>query len=178
MDTVIHKLFAVILVVLGLALTPLINSTIIDDSRAQRLELNYTQNYLDIICDKGVISEEDYTDYATSLSSTGYLYKIDVELESRRVYVPTNTSSNTLATYHVLSTVFTSDTGGVKNAVYVDPVSGVTTTTPNVLGRGDIVTVRISKIQQSRTSKVFATIFHLFVTPKDISLKGMVRNDG
>jgi len=80
MDTVIHKLFAVILVVLGLALTPLINSTIIDDSRAQRLELNYTQNYLDVICDKGVISEDDYTDFATSLSSTGYLYKIDVEL--------------------------------------------------------------------------------------------------
>jgi hypothetical protein len=168
LDTVLHKIFAVILVVLGLGLVPLVNSIQVDDSRAQRLELNYTQNYLDVICDKGVLSEADYNNFSALLTSTGYLYKISVELEIRRVYTSGDPASTTLEVYHVLSTAFSSETGGVKN----------TSSGPNILAKGDIVTVRIAKLHPSRVSQVFGVIYRLFLSPKDITLKGMVRNDG
>jgi hypothetical protein len=128
------------------------------------MELNSTQAYLDIVCDKGYITEYDYNNFLRDVGATGYSYAADVELFQRRVYIPADGQPNTVEVYYVLTQRYASVEGGVHESY--------------ALEKGDLVSVKLTKIEKTKTSKGLAAVLKLYISDTPLKLEGMVRNNG
>lgn len=163
---IINKIIGVILAIVLLILVPLTYSAFADDLSASRIEFNSMSNYLDIISDKGSISKKDYINFVNQLSSTGYFYKISIEIESRRVYTPPVESpeEQTLNVVYVTDKIITSEDGGVQESI--------------ILGKGDIVSLNIKCLENKKSDNFLNSFLNLSKPKANISLSKMVRNDG
>ena len=78
MYDVLNKVFSIFLAFLALVLAPLTFSTLCSDMVTSREVLNDTSRFIDMVTDKGYVTQDDLDDFYLSINSHGGVYSAEV----------------------------------------------------------------------------------------------------
>lgn len=165
MTSYLMKLIGGILAIILLTLVPLVTKVCVDEIGIVRKGWNNLENYVDIVSDKGLLTEDDYNDFVLKLNSDGIIYDVDIEI-SRRIALPEQAgtaeiiyqpvgfySSSPEENYQVLSG---------KKSLY----------------KGDIVTVTCTPLNSTAGQIITSKVTKTGSKNDVLSLSSMVRNNG
>lgn len=165
MISYISKIVGGILAIILLVFVPLVSKICVDEIAMVRKNWNAVENYTDIVCDKGLLTKEDYQSFIQNISSNGVMYEVNIEV-LRRIALP--------------------ESEGIADIIY-QPV-GYYSSSPNseyqilietkALHQGDIINVKCIPINQTTGQLLLSKLTKVNRINQILSLSGMVRNMG
>lgn len=157
------KIFAVLLAFILLVFTPLIILSLVQDIRTERVTWNALTDYTDVVSDKGVITQNDYTEFVAKLGASNVNYDISIIVRSKLIF-PAPTGSSGYVIKYVTSGLWKSSAGGVTGTTYLEA--------------GDTLQVVVKPLSKTRASSLLGGVLNLHTNTTEYSYAANVRNDG
>lgn len=165
MISYLMKIIGGVLAVLLLVFVPLVSYICVDEIALTRENWNQLENYIDIVCDKGLLTKEDYDRFILKLNKNGIIYDVNIEI-LRKIALP--------------------ESNGTAKITY--QLVGFYTSSPNeeyqildntkVLLQGDIVNIKCIPINKTTGQLMMSNLTNINRNNQTLSLSNMVRNKG
>ena len=148
MDGFLSKCISIIIIFVMLIVAPLINIYGTHEMQGRMMVLNDTSNFLDKVCDKGEITQEDIDEFYSTIASRGMILDASID--------------------RLIKTVTKMDNGELSTAyIAADDISK--------LSQGNLVLVRIEEVSTTPYKKLLRTFLRINEPKYSLTLSKMVR---
>jgi len=156
------KIIGVFLAFILMVFAPIITVTLVDDIKIERRTWNYLTDFTDIASDKGVLTENDYTEFVTKLGATTVDYEVLISVQHKLVLPGQNAGEYTVR--YTTSGLWKSAAGGVTGDFYMEA--------------GDNLQVILRPLTSTAGDKILQAFLKFSPSNVEYSYSANVRNNG
>ena len=156
------KIIGVFLAFILMIFAPIITVTLVEDIKIERRTWNYLTDFTVIVCDKGILTENDYTEFVAKLGATTVDYEVIISVQHKLVLPGKKEGEYTVR--YTTSGLWKSSSGGVTGDFYMEA--------------GDNLQVILRPLTYTAGDKILQAFLKFNPSTSEYSYAASVRNNG